>query len=88
MWVTPKAEVVREAAGTQSAMTYIGRRQGTAAQWVALRPIFEVEAFYEGGGRRREAWFRKEVPDTHLRATLEEISREARRRRRGKSNMQ
>ena len=41
-WVTPKVELVREAAGTQSEITYIRRIQGTVAQWVALRPIFEV----------------------------------------------
>ena len=28
-WEMPKAEVVREAAGTQSKITYIGRLQGT-----------------------------------------------------------
>ena len=39
VWVTPRAEVVWEAAGTQSAMTYIGRRQGMVSQWVALSPI-------------------------------------------------
>ena len=41
-WVTPAAGEVLETAGTQSAATYIGRRQGMVAQWVALRPIFEV----------------------------------------------
>ena len=41
-WETPGSEVVREAAGTQSAMTYIGRRQAIVEQWVALPPIFEV----------------------------------------------
>ena len=32
----PGAEGVREAVGEQSEMTYIGRRQETVAQWVAL----------------------------------------------------
>ena len=41
-WFTTAAEEVREAAGTQSVTTYIGRRQGTVVQWVALRPVFEV----------------------------------------------
>ena len=41
-WETPWAEVVQEAAGTQSAMTYIERRQATVDQWVALRPPFEA----------------------------------------------
>ena len=60
MWETPGAEVVREAAGSQLAMNYIGTRQEIVAQWVALRPMFEVcegEKGYEGGGRRREAWW-------------------------------
>ena len=57
MWETPGAEVVWEASGTQSAMTYIGRHQATVVQWVALRPIIEVcagEKSYGGvdtGGR-------------------------------------
>ena len=41
-WYIPEAEEVREAAETKHATTYTGRRQGTVAQWVALRPIFEV----------------------------------------------
>ena len=35
------------------------------AQWVAVRPIFEVfseEKGYEGGGCRREAWWYQEAP--------------------------
>ena len=35
-------------------VTYIGRRQETVAQWVALRPLFEVctrEKGYEGVGK-------------------------------------
>ena len=35
-WETPRAEGVQEEAVMQSAMTYIGRRQANAAQWVAL----------------------------------------------------
>ena len=48
MWETPKAEGVRETAGTQSDMTYIGRRQETVAQWVVLPPLFEVCAREKG----------------------------------------
>ena len=58
-WVTPRAELVWEVERTQSEMTYIGRRQGTMAQWVVLRPIFQVctkGKGYEGGGRKRGAW--------------------------------
>ena len=42
IWETSRAVLVREAAGTQLVMTYIGRQQGMVSQWVALRPIFEV----------------------------------------------
>ena len=41
-WKTPGAEGAREADGIQLEMTYIGRRKETVAQWVALRPLFEV----------------------------------------------
>ena len=50
-------------------MTYIGRRQATVAQWVALRPLFEVcarEKGYEGGGNRREDLWRQEVIEKRL----------------------
>ena len=63
--------------------TYIRRRNGKVTQWVDLRPISKVyarEKGYEGGGSRRDAWWRQEVAETRLRATLEEILREARRR--------
>ena len=41
-WETPGAEDIREASGTQLSRIYMERRQATAAQWVALRPLFEV----------------------------------------------
>ena len=66
-WVTPRVEVFQEAAVTQLEMTYIGRRQGMAAQWMALRPIFEVyarEKGYEGVGCRRESWWNQEAAET------------------------
>ena len=43
---------MQEVAGTKLVITYIGRRQATVSQWVALQPIFEVctgEKGYEGG---------------------------------------
>ena len=43
-------EVVREVAGTQLAMTYIGRQHENVSQWVALRPIFEACAGDKGYG--------------------------------------
>ena len=88
-WETPGAEGVREAVGTQSARTYIEQRQATVAQWVALRPLFEVcarETGYEGGGWMRKVWWRQEATEKQLQATLED-SREAKRRRRSGGKM-
>ena len=65
--------------------TYIGRRQTTVAQWVALRPTFEVcngEKGYKGGGLRKEAWWRQEATEKQLWYTLAGVSQEASRRRR------
>ena len=59
------------------------------AQWVALRPLFEVyarETGYEGGGRRTNMWRRQEVTKKQLQATLEEL-REAKRSRRSGGEM-
>ena len=56
-WETPGAEGIQEVAGTPSARIYIERRQATVAQWVALRPLFEVcarETGYEIRGQRRK----------------------------------
>ena len=74
---------VREAEGTQLARTYIGRRQATVSQWVALRPLFDVcarEIWYEGRAHKREAWWRQEATKKQLRSTMAS-SREAQRRR-------
>ena len=73
-WVTPRVEVVQEAAGNQLVMTYIGRQQGTVAQWVELWQIFEVcsgDNGYEGGGLSRDAWWFQEVKEIQLRTTLD-----------------
>ena len=83
-WEKPGSEGVREVVGTHSVITYIGRRQTTMAEWVALRPLYEVcakEKGYEGGGRRREAWWRQEATEKQLWATLAGISQEDKRRR-------
>ena len=71
-------------------MNYIGRLQATVAQWVALCPIFEAyteDNGYEGGGSRREAWWRQEAIEKQLWATLPGISLEAKRRRREGENV-
>ena len=83
-WETPRAEVVREAAVMQSVMTCIGIRQVTVAQWVKLRPIFEVYAGEKGcerGGRRVEACWLQEATEKQLWDTLAGVSREAKSRR-------
>ena len=71
---------------TTSPTTYIGRIQELVAQCVLLWPIIEVcarETGYEGGGCRRDTWWRQDVPETHLKATLEEILLESRGRKWG-----
>ena len=63
-------------AGTHSEMTYIWKRQGIVAQWVALRPIFDAcagEKGYEGGGHRRDTWWQHDTAEMQLRETLAEI---------------
>ena len=41
-WEMPGLVGVREAAGMQLLMKYIGIHQATVPQWVELRPLFEV----------------------------------------------
>ena len=41
-WQWEGAESILKAVGNQDVRMYIDRRQATVAQWVALRPIFEV----------------------------------------------
>ena len=56
---TPGEEGVREEEGIHLSRISIEHHQATVAQWVALRPLFEVcamETGYEGWGRRRKAW--------------------------------
>ena len=52
-WHKAALDIVLQGAGTQPILTYIGRRQATVAEWVALRPNFELgakETGYKGGG--------------------------------------
>ena len=59
--------------------------QGTMTQLVALRPILEIYARKKGfeGGRShiRNALWNEEAPETQFKVTLEDILREAKRRR-------
>ena len=64
------------------------RIQVTVVEWVSLRPIFDVfarDTGYEGGGRLRVPWRRKEAADNQLKVTLEVISEAARVRRQQES---
>ena len=54
-WLTPREEVVREAAVTESTMTYIGRRQGMVGDTDADFVVCAGEKVYEGGGHRKDA---------------------------------
>ena len=64
-WETPGEELVQESVRTQSAMTYIGRRQATVAQWVAIRPIVEVFAEEKGYDGGRPIFFGIFVENSH-----------------------
>ena len=63
------------ASGIQTAATYIFLRQGTVAQWVDLRPVFEVysrEKGFKGGGRWIKTWWWQDALYELIRSTLEE----------------
>ena len=67
-------------------MPYIGIWQVNVAQWVALRPIFEVctdKKGHEGEGRMRGAWWRQEAAEKQLQSTLAEACESKSRRRQG-----
>ena len=55
------------------------------AQWVTLRPVLELctgDKVYEGGGRRREAWWCLEATEKKLQANFTGVSQEYKMRRR------
>ena len=82
-WRQVEEDKVFKKTGTQSLGNYIYRRQTTVAEWVTLRPILEVcdrETGYEGGGRRREPWWRETAARKQLSATLKDISSAERER--------
>ena len=88
-WRQEGEESILKAEETQDVRTYINRRQATVDQWVALCPIFLIfakqEIGYKYGGPRRPTWWRRTAADAQLRVTLEDISEEARERRRQES---
>ena len=51
------------------ARIYIERQKSTVAQWVELRPLFDVcekGKGYNGGGLRRKAWWRQEATEKNF----------------------
>ena len=53
-WQKEGADRVLQATGTKPLWEYIERRQATVAEWIALRPIFEVcakDTGFEGRGK-------------------------------------
>ena len=74
------AERLLQATGTNILQGYIERRQAMLAEWVALRPIFEVcvkETGFEDGGRAREQWWCQTAAERQLKTTLKDISEAA-----------
>ena len=90
-WETPGAEAVNEVMVTQSAMTYIVRRQATVAQWVELWSIFVVctgKKGYEGGGCKKDEWWWQEATESQLQATCTEAQEAKRMGRQKEEGMQ
>ena len=61
-WHKEGVERVLQETETKPFRGYTERRQATVAEWVALRPIFEVfvkETGFEGRGRARNQWWRQ-----------------------------
>ena len=88
-WRQVMTEAVLQGTETQALRTYVERQHATVAEWVSLRPIFDVfarDTGYEGGGRLRVPWRRQEAADNQLKVTLEVISEAARVRRQQESD--
>ena len=63
--------------GTKTLWEYIKRSQAKVAEWVDLRPVFEVcvkETGFEGGGRERKQWSHQTEVERQLKTTPKEIS--------------
>ena len=76
-WWEEGDDSVLQAVGTKHFREYINKKQAMLAEWVALRPIFEVcakETVYEGGWRLREPWWQQAAAEQQLKSTLKDIS--------------
>ena len=74
-----------QAAGTKPLRYYINRSQAAVAEWVAIRPIFEVcvkYTGYEGGGRVQDLWWQQATEEQQVKAMFKDILVEAWERRR------
>ena len=72
-WRQVTAETVLHGAGTQPIRTYVDMQQAAVAEWVALRPIFDVctrKTGYEGGGRLGVPWWRQEAAENQLKVIV------------------
>ena len=78
-WETTASEDVLRTTGKKSVTEYIGCRQATVANWVALCPLLEVcarETDYKGGrGRKKISWRRQQTTEEKMWNTLEEAAR-------------
>ena len=75
-WISTKAASVLKETRTQTLGAYIDKRQATVVGWVVLRLILNIcnrETGYEGGGRRRDTWWRLTPDRKQLSAALEDI---------------
>ena len=75
-WRGASSSRVLKDAGNQTLGTYIDKRQATVVYWVVLRLILNIcnrETGYEGGGRRRDTWWRQTPDRKQLSAALEDI---------------
>ena len=87
-WKKELMERVLQETWTKPFRGYIKRRQATVAEWVALRPIFEVfvkETGFEGRGRARNQWWRQTAAERQMETTLKEILAPAWEQRRQES---
>ena len=84
-WRKVTAEAVLQGAGTQTIRTYVDRRQVTVAEWMSIRPIFDLcvrDTGYEGGGRLWVPWWRQKAVEDQLKVTVEAILATAKVQRR------
>ena len=81
LWQKSEAKKVLQGVDTQPLQTYLEKRQAIVAEWVVLRPIFDVcarDTGYEGGERLRVPWWRQAAVHKQLKVVVEAILAAAR----------